>query len=455
MSQFCKTELCSTVDSSINYENFTSACKVTDAIFSSFSVDRLDPPNRKAKLNADNLPDPNTVPNGHIVYLDDAKVPVIASNGAWIGFDGRQIGFTSESQIWGWGSSSSGILANGVLFGSYFTFPTRELTLSTDWCQVSITSNHAGAIKTSGELWGWGYNSCGQLGNASTTSQNSPVRERSSSTDWCQVSAGDSHKAAIKTSGQLWTWGNNACGRLGDGTITTRTSPVREISSSTDWCQVSAGSSNTGAIKTSGELWMWGTNNSGVLGDGTTVSKCSPVREFCSATDWCQVNANFSNGAIKTSGELWVWGQGFCGALGDGTTVNKCSPVREFCSATDWCQVSTQAAIKTSGQLWTWGVNNCGQLGDGTTVSKCSPVREFCSATDWCQVHGDSGEHTAVKTSGQIWSWGCNVFGGLGDGTNISKCSPVREISSATDWCQANMGNNTVLAIRVTNSECR
>ena len=201
-----------------------------------------------------------------------------------------------------------------------------------------------------------------------------------------------------------------------------------------------------------GQIWTWGCNASGQLGDGTTLGKSSPVREFCSATDWCSVSAGcYITAAIKTSGQLWAWGCGYRGRHGDGTTVNKCSPVREFCSATDWCRVSAgrdhTAAVKTSGQLWTWGCNIWGQLGDGTTVEKCSPVREFCSATDWCAV-SLGGQHTgAIKTTGQIWTWGVNICGQLGDGTTVVKCSPVRERCSFTTWCQVSSAGNLTMAL--------
>jgi alpha-tubulin suppressor-like RCC1 family protein len=61
------------------------------------------------------------------------------------------------------------------------------------------------------------------------------------------------HVAAIKTDGTLWTWGNNVSGQLGNNTAgigVVRSSPVREITSSTTWCQASAGTAQTAAIKT-------------------------------------------------------------------------------------------------------------------------------------------------------------------------------------------------------------
>jgi alpha-tubulin suppressor-like RCC1 family protein len=266
------------------------------------------------------------------------------------------------------------------------------------------------------------------------------------------------------TAKALFAWGQNTGGVLGDGTITAKCSPIREFCSSTDWCQVSMSIiiSTGAAIKTSGQLWAWGSGSSGQLGDGTLTNRCSPVREFCSATDWCQVGAGYTHTlAVKTSGQLWSWGSSACGEIGDGFKFTRNSPVREICSATDWCQASASyrrsAAIKTSGELWAWGCNTDGLLGDGTTTSRCSPVREFCSATDWCQVSAGRCHSLALKTSGELWAWGVNTCGPLGNGilSVAASCSPIREFYSATDWCYVNAGCIFSLAINAKTVVCR
>ena len=407
----------------------------------------------------DDLPDLETtsIGTGQIFFVESIGVPVVSTVNEWKGLDGRLLrrDFLIKS-IFSWGFNVSGLLGDGTTTNR--CSPVREFCSATDWCAVSTNSlrvTQNSAIKSSGQLWVWGSNSCGQLGDGTQTNRCSPVREICSATDWCQIGVGNCHMAAVKTSGQLWAWGqnNNVCPFIGDGTTESKCSPVREFCSATDWHQVGAGGCHTVAIKISGELWAWGRNSCGQLGDGTATTRCSPVREICSATDWCQVSAgNYHTAAIKTSGELWSWGAGASGRLGVGTTVDRLSPAREICSETDWCQVSagvsSTVAIKTSGELWTWGRNLCGVLGDGTTVDKCSPVREISSSTDWCQVSVAQAHGAAIKTTGQLWSWGCNsTLGTLGAGSGGDRCSPVREFCSATGWCQVSAGNSSSTAI--------
>lgn len=181
----------------------------------------------------------------------------------------------------------------------------------------------------------------------------------------------------------LWTWGANNFGQLGDGTQIARSSPGTVAGGGVNWKQVTGNSSFAGAVKTDGTLWMWGISGNGRLGDGITADRSSPAT-ISAATNWKQVfgSGNSTNiahtAAIKTDGTLWTWGLGTSGQLGDGTTITKSSPVTTAGGGTNWkeaaCGGSHTAAIKTDGTLWTWGNSNLGQLGDGTTSSRLSPV---------------------------------------------------------------------------------
>ena len=104
------------------------------------------------------------------------------------------------------------------------------------------------------QLWTWGNNGNGQLGDGTTTSRSSPGTTAGGGTNWNQVFGGSNHTAAIKTDGTLWTCGYNGIGRLGDGTTTNRSSPVTTAGGGTNWKQVSGGDFHTAAISES-EGW--------------------------------------------------------------------------------------------------------------------------------------------------------------------------------------------------------
>jgi alpha-tubulin suppressor-like RCC1 family protein len=105
-------------------------------------------------------------------------------------------------------------------------------------------------------------------------------------------------------------------------------------------------------------------------------------------------------------------------------------------------------AIRTNGTLWAWGLNNIGQLGDGTTVSRTSPVSVIGGFTNWCQVSVGYDHAVAVRTNGTAWAWGFNNYGRLGDGTATFKSSPVSVIGGFTDWSQISAGGFHTIGLR-------
>lgn len=302
----------------------------------------------------------------------------------------------------------------------------------------------------SGNLWTWGVNGNGQLGDNTTTNRSSPVQTVAWGSNWKSVDCGYKNTVAIKSDGTLWSWGDNLSGQIGDNSVTQRNSPVQTIAFGTNWIQASCGTSSTAAIKTDGTLWCWGSNSGGMLGDNTQTNRSSPVQTITFANNWKKVSiSKFHTAAIKTDGSLWLWGSNAYGQLGDNTLTSRSSPVQTSAFGTNWIQVSCgdryTTAIKTDGTLWTWGRNNDGQLGDNTTGHKSSPVQTIALGTNWKYVGDASGQNfnaiAAVKTDGTLWCWGSNVYGQLGDNTTTNRSSPVQTVTFGTNWKESSIGH--------------
>lgn len=375
---------------------------------------------------------------GKLYFIKGSDILAWSDGVDWKDINGKSI----LTSVFTWGKNICGLLGDGTAVDK--SSPVQENSGTLNWCIVSAGSSHISAIKTNGTLWGWGTNSHGMLGDNTVISKSYPVQEITSSTNWSKTTPGLCHTTAIKTDGSLWSWGANSDGRLGDLTVVSKSSPVREISSSTNWCQVSAGQQHTLAIKTDGTLWAWGGNFAGRLGDNTNVNKSSPVREATFSSNWCQASAGDHSVALRVDGSLWSWGSNVYGQLGTGNTTNSSIPVREASTSTNWSQANAgdrfSIGMKTTGAVFGWGRNTVGQLGTGNVTNRCIPWPEISGATNWCKV-STKEEHTiALKTDGTLWAWGCNVCGKLGDGTVANRCSPVREISSSTNWIDASSG---------------
>jgi alpha-tubulin suppressor-like RCC1 family protein len=255
----------------------------------------------------------------------------------------------TDGTLWTWGQNFRGELGDNTTVIK--SSPVQTVAGGTNWKQVSAGYWQKAAIKTDGTLWMWGYNFYGQLGDNTTTNRSSPVQTVTYGTNWKQADAsrGWFFTAAIKNDGTLWTWGSNSYGQLGDNTIANKSSPVQTISFGTNWKQVSCGQSHTAAIKTDGTLWSWGRNSYGALGDNTIAHKSSPVQTISFGNNWKSVACGyFHTAAIKTDGTLWIWGYNASGQLGDNTTAHRSSPVQTSAYGTNWKQAACGSYVCTA-----------------------------------------------------------------------------------------------------------
>ena len=81
------------------------------------------------------------------------------------------------------------------------------------------------------------------------------------------VAAGSGHACAVSSGGQVWCWGSNAYGQLGDGSVLA--SGPGEVAGITTGRLLASGWRHTCAALDGGGVKCWGDNGLGRLGDGT------------------------------------------------------------------------------------------------------------------------------------------------------------------------------------------
>ena len=303
---------------------------------------------------------------------------------------------------------------------------------------------------TDGTMFGWGYNSQGQLGLGDDASRSSPTQL--SGTTWSSSSAGNNCSMALKTDGTLWGMGENDNGQCANpGAVGSNiNSPVQVPGTtwSTGQKKLSMSQSKFGlSIKTDNTLWAWGYNGFGTLGQNNTTQYSSPVQ--IPGTTWSRVSTgDYHVIATKTNGTLWIWGNGNTGKLGQNQPVNSdySSPIQ--IPGTTWSNVGTtelgSVATKTDGTLWTWGNNNTGGLGQNNLTQYSSPV-QVGSDTTWDKIAGGEGYIVAIKTDSTLWAWGRNDRG-LGNNNVTVVSSPV-QIGSEIEYTSVRVKNDGWIAV--------
>ena len=339
-----------------------------------------------------------------------------------------------DNSLWSWGLNTFGALGDGTVASKSSAVQIG----SSSWTKVGAGYNHVYGMKPDGTIQMWGLGLSGQLGDNTVATKSSPVSLGGGfdTTVWKEVSLGGLHTAAVRNSDNLvYVWGNNTNGRLGDGTTINKSTPTALAGgfATSLWTSISAGNTHSLAIRTDGQLFGWGLNSTGELGDGTTISKSSPVAISTSSHSFIEANRMLTGSAAISDGDLYMWGINTLGIIGDGTTVNKSS--RAFIGKaviskvfSSWSFVAaagqTRYAIRTDGSLWVWGRGDQGQLGDNTTIDKSKPVQ--IGTSSWTIIAGRTQSVHGIDINEKLYAWGLNTTGQLGDGTTISKSEPVQ-----------------------------
>lgn len=137
---------------------------------------------------------------------------------------------------------------------------------------------HSCAEGSDGNVYCWGYNVVGQLGDGTTTNRLSPVKVSApASVTLSRLSAGDYHTCANGSDGQVYCWGRSENGQLGDGSEGDRATPAAVTPpAGVELSSPSVGFGHVCAVG-SRRVYCWGNNTSGQVGYGTRIPRPLPT----------------------------------------------------------------------------------------------------------------------------------------------------------------------------------
>jgi len=292
------------------------------------------------------------------------------------------------------------------------------------------------------ELFSWGRNNFGQVGDGTVTQRNAPVLAHPSARLVRSAAIGSAFASGLRSDGSLLAWGYNFFGQLGDGTQTNRTIPVPVISSAFSGSPViraAAGSNHTLALTASGQLFAWGINDFGQIGNGNQLNSPTPVPVSVAGAlagkTVVAVDAGTAHSlALTADGDVLAWGSNEFGQLGDGTRTSRLLPQPIDRSGTLSGKTITaiaagrdfSLALTSDGMVFAWGDNSRNQLGDGTTTLRPAPVAVRLDGIGPITTIDAGYFHSgAITATGSVMMWGDNSYGQLGDGSASPRPLPV------------------------------
>jgi len=317
---------------------------------------------------------------------------------------------------------------------------------------MGATRHFSLAVTSAGEVLAWGYNSQGQLGQNKSGSELNmsalPLKVLAPSGDKplsgiVAAAGGELFGLALTEDGQVLSWGSNdrnspELGRpattgtwklpdyVADATGTGRLSGIVAIG---------AGDSNAMALTDDGHVYTWG-HYTGQEGGGVKKypgyvkapegGVLADVRSIAAGWNW--------GGALRSDGRVAVWGfpDMVTRMLQLPSSISEVMPghVAAAGSTEPLTGLTALSAgyglglgLTSSGEVWAFGGNDQGQLGQGTRTAVAGAVRVKTGAAG-ALLSGQAmvvagGRHAmSLDAAGRVWSWGLGTDGQLGDGVN-------------------------------------
>lgn len=273
------------------------------------------------------------------------------------------------------------------------------------------------------ELWGFGGNGSGQVGDGSGAPEHDRPVHPAVFEGFIAVSA-SRHSVGLKADGTVWTWGprENKGPFPGGSDVPTQVPGLSQVTA------IATGYEHNLAITSDTRVWAWGDNRYGQLGDNSGQDQEVPVPvRGLSGVVAVAAGRGYSI-ALTHDGRLWAWGGNYHGQLGIGSYDNQRlaipvphvfnAPIASIACGDD----HTLAVERGTGQLWLWGSNTSGCLGTGTLAMMNSkvpvqpqPIGDF-SGDGIVSAGGGFGNSYAVDSDGRVFAWGHNWFDQLGPG---------------------------------------
>ena len=327
-------------------------------------------------------------------------------------------------QLYAWGYNVWGMVGNGTMHDVDSPVKIKPLP-----SVVSVAGNQAVelAVESDGSVWGWGDDD-GDTFEPSGKIDTTPVK-LTGIPSATAVAVGLGQFYVLTATGTVWAWGQNGQGELGDGGTTNNNTP-EQVPGLSDIVAIASTDSSAYAVRADGAVLAWGANT-GFIGDGSTSDVLLPI-VIPGLTDIVGVATTQNESdtwVLHGNGTVSGWGDETADALGDGQiTGSQPTPVT-IPGLHDIVQLvagqGTAYALSADGTVLAWGLNGAGEVGNAALVPPAAPVQVIGLAGVQA-VGTTSFAGFAILGDGTVAGWGANDQDDLGDGSSaVLRSTPV------------------------------
>ena len=385
---------------------------------------------------------------------------------AFVGFNlyqnNRPIQVTAgEGDIIAWGRNTSGQLGRGTSTANEPN--SAPVGLPQSPLQIAMGQNHSLALYADGTVWSWGSNRFGQTADQGIGTTKETPSIVKGLPPIAEIAANHQHSLALDRTGNIWAFGYNYSGQLGDDTNINHDTPI-QIEGIKHVSKIAAGYRFSVALKDDGSVWAWGvdckahysssfqqtleqvatniTNTESYWDPYSDDGEDIPEESYCyreevvgvhsrtpqqiaGIEDVADISAGYGHILfLKKDGSVWSMGCNTYGQLGNGsigpTPTNRTPTQIESLHSIVRVIAGFRhsLALDAEGTLWVWGHNEHGQLGNGTTETSSLPVTvEGIGRVT--QIAAGHDYTLALSDDNQLWGWGENQFMQLGENERV------------------------------------
>ncbi len=253
-----------------------------------------------------------------------------------------------------------------------------------------------------------------------------PVTAQEPASELTSVSVGSAHACGVHPSGDIYCWGNNRYGQLGNGVAVDSELPPARVQTSVRFRSVSAGATHSCALAVDGSAYCWGTDMSGVLGDATLGAQCMgmpctavPTRVAPDLT-FDALSAGHEHSCALRDGRAYCWGRNQEGQLGRQPSGEECDgvpcgrqalPVDTELRFREVSVSGRHSCALGEGMTFCWGDNSYGQLDAPRTIRSSSEPLRVSTEVHLESVSTSGLYSCGLTAAGRVICWGTTPLG--------------------------------------------